>query len=338
MRERKRRDRLMQFATMRGWTYVAEDPRLVDRWPGEPFGQGDNARARNVLGGTESGRPFTAFDYSYETHSTDSKGNRTTIDAPLDGVRRADAGLPGSRPGRPRVGAGPAGRGGRAGAATSTWRARTSTGGSGSAPTSPKLASDILTPRTMQYLIGVDAGAWRTCGSDLVGFRQGALDPADVVRTCSVLGQVQHGIPSFVWKDAGGPASWIQSRTMTALWIVLGLVVLLAVFVAVSYNRFVSQRNLVQESWRQIDVELKRRHDLIPNLVETVKGYATHEREVFDAVTRARAAAASPGCVTGRSRRSRRACSGRRWAGCSRSPRPTRTSRRAPTSSSCSVS
>ena len=81
---------------------------------------------------------------------------------------------------------------------------------------------------------------------------------------------------------------------MTALWIVLGLVVLLAVFVAVSYNRFVSQRNLVQESWRQIDVELKRRHDLIPNLVETVKGYATHEREVFDAVTRARAAASAP--------------------------------------------
>ena len=51
----------------------------------------------------------------------------------------------------------------------------------------------------------------------------------------------------------------------------------------------------MQESWRQIDVELKRRHDLIPNLVETVKGYATHEREVFEAVTKARAAAASPG-------------------------------------------
>jgi LemA protein len=82
---------------------------------------------------------------------------------------------------------------------------------------------------------------------------------------------------------------------MTAFWIVLGLVALLGVAVAVSYNRFVSQRNLVQESWRQIDVELKRRHDLIPNLVETVKGYAAHEREVFDAVTRARAAAASPG-------------------------------------------
>jgi LemA protein len=82
---------------------------------------------------------------------------------------------------------------------------------------------------------------------------------------------------------------------MTALWIVLAVVVLLAVAIVVSYNRFVRQRNLVQESWRQVDVELKRRHDLIPNLVETVKGYATHEREVFDAVTKARAQAAAPG-------------------------------------------
>ncbi|MGZ4631788.1 MAG: LemA family protein [Actinomycetes bacterium] len=82
---------------------------------------------------------------------------------------------------------------------------------------------------------------------------------------------------------------------MTALLIILAIVVVLAIAVALSYNRFVSQRNLVSESWRQIDVELHRRHDLIPNLVETVKGYATHEREVFDAVTRARAAAASPG-------------------------------------------
>ena len=82
---------------------------------------------------------------------------------------------------------------------------------------------------------------------------------------------------------------------MTALWLVLAVVVVLAVAVVVSYNRFVRQRNLVQESWRQVDVELKRRHDLIPNLVETVKGYATHEREVFDAVTTARAQAAAPG-------------------------------------------
>jgi LemA protein len=62
-----------------------------------------------------------------------------------------------------------------------------------------------------------------------------------------------------------------------------------------SYNGLIRLRNLVQEAWRQIDVELTRRHDLIPNLVETVKGYAGHERETLDAVTRARAAATAPG-------------------------------------------
>jgi len=77
-------------------------------------------------------------------------------------------------------------------------------------------------------------------------------------------------------------------------WILLILLVLVVVFaiaVVLSYNRFVTQRNLVRESWRQIDVELQRRHDLIPNLVETVKGYAGQERTVFIAVTEARAQA-----------------------------------------------
>jgi LemA protein len=78
-------------------------------------------------------------------------------------------------------------------------------------------------------------------------------------------------------------------------WVVLGIIVVLAIAVVVSYNRFIRQRNLVQESWRQVDVELNRRHDLIPNLVETVKGYASHERQTLEAVTAARAAAASPG-------------------------------------------
>ncbi|HVX46266.1 MAG TPA: LemA family protein, partial [Mycobacteriales bacterium] len=69
---------------------------------------------------------------------------------------------------------------------------------------------------------------------------------------------------------------------MTAVVIVIVvIVVLLAVSVVVSYNRFVRQRNLVRESWRQIDVELQRRHDLIPNLIETVKGYAAQERNVL---------------------------------------------------------
>lgn len=77
--------------------------------------------------------------------------------------------------------------------------------------------------------------------------------------------------------------------------VALVLVVAIAIWAVATYNGLVRLRNLVQEAWRQIDVELHRRYDLIPNLVETVKGYASHERAVFDEVTRARAAAATPG-------------------------------------------
>jgi LemA protein len=75
------------------------------------------------------------------------------------------------------------------------------------------------------------------------------------------------------------------------LWIVLGVVVLIGIALALSYNRFVSQRQLIKNAFANIDTELRRRYDLIPNLVETVKGYAAHEREVFEEVARARSAA-----------------------------------------------
>ena len=73
--------------------------------------------------------------------------------------------------------------------------------------------------------------------------------------------------------------------------ILLGLLVVLAVLVVAGYNRLVRSRVRVDEAWAQIDTQLQRRHDLIPNLVETVKGYAAHERETFAEVTEARAKA-----------------------------------------------
>ncbi len=78
---------------------------------------------------------------------------------------------------------------------------------------------------------------------------------------------------------------------MWVLIVLLVVVVLVVIAGIASYNRFVSQRNLVRDAWANIDTELRRRYDLIPNLVETVKGYATHEREVFENVTKARATA-----------------------------------------------
>jgi LemA protein len=78
------------------------------------------------------------------------------------------------------------------------------------------------------------------------------------------------------------------------LWVViviLAIVLLLVFWVIALYNRLVRSRNRVDNSWAQIEVQLKRRHDLIPNLIETVKGYASHERATFDSVTQARTAA-----------------------------------------------
>jgi LemA protein len=76
---------------------------------------------------------------------------------------------------------------------------------------------------------------------------------------------------------------------MSAEWIILALAIALAAYVIVAYNRLVRQRNLVREGWSGIDVQLKRRTDLIPNLVETVKAYAAHERGALEDVTAKRA-------------------------------------------------
>jgi len=75
---------------------------------------------------------------------------------------------------------------------------------------------------------------------------------------------------------------------MMILIIVIALVVIFLLYGVSVYNKLVRLRNLVQEGWSSIDVMLKKRHDLIPNLVETVKGYATHEKETLENVTRAR--------------------------------------------------
>jgi LemA protein len=73
-----------------------------------------------------------------------------------------------------------------------------------------------------------------------------------------------------------------------AAWVVIGIVVVLAIVLWTLYNGLVRLRNQVKNAWAQIDVQLKRRYDLIPNLVETVKGYMKHERETLEAVTKAR--------------------------------------------------
>jgi len=86
---------------------------------------------------------------------------------------------------------------------------------------------------------------------------------------------------------------------MIPLLIALGLLVLLAFYAIAIYNKLVKLKNLVAEAWSGIDVQLKKRYDLIPNLVETVKGYAAHEKETLENVTKARTAAQQATTVEG---------------------------------------
>ena len=77
---------------------------------------------------------------------------------------------------------------------------------------------------------------------------------------------------------------------MIVLYILIAVLILIGLWLLVTYNSLVTLRNRVKEAWSEIDVQLKRRSSLIPNLVETVKGYAKHEKEVFENVTKARSA------------------------------------------------
>jgi LemA protein len=81
------------------------------------------------------------------------------------------------------------------------------------------------------------------------------------------------------------------------MWIAVGVVVVLFLYVVLAFNRLVRHRNRVENAWSGIDVQLRRRYDLIPNLIEAVRGYATHERELFEHVTQARTRAISAGTV-----------------------------------------
>jgi len=85
---------------------------------------------------------------------------------------------------------------------------------------------------------------------------------------------------------------------ITALIIIAVVLVLLTIFIIAAYNALIRLRNQVDNAWSQIDVQLKRRHDLIPNLIETAKGYMQHERQTFEAITEARSRAMGASTVS----------------------------------------
>lgn len=201
---KKRRELFQQFAAGQGWRWVARDDRWAGRFDGTPFGTGDSREARNVLDGTFRNRPMVAFDYSYETHSTDSKGNTTTTTH-----RYAICALSMPAP-LPTFELTPEGLLGRVGTALGMqdielesedfnrrFRVRCD---------DAKLAYDLLPARTMQALLTRPALHVRLRGADALCWESGAHSPSELLSRLDTLSTLLDGVPSYVWSDRKGTA------------------------------------------------------------------------------------------------------------------------------------
>jgi hypothetical protein len=202
--ERKRREALFAWCALHGWTYARSDDSLTWRWHGTPFGVGERRRAENVLQGTVGSRPALAFDYSYQTSSTDSKGNRTTTTHRFAVVVVGGLPVP-----LPRLEVTPDNVLKRAAAAIGLGaediHLESDDFNRRFRVTCPdrKLAFDVLHPRLMQMLLHAPAVAWRFDGTELVSWDSGRVAPDEALVRAMMLSSVVDAVPTFVWKDRG---------------------------------------------------------------------------------------------------------------------------------------
>ena len=197
--EQQRRALLMTWATNSGFAYTVEDDSWCSRWNATPFGEGDHRRARNVVTGAYKTHPFVAFDYSYQTHSSNGKGGQTTtthhyvvtslqLPTPLPQLQVTPENLLtrfGNALGLDDIEL-------ESEDFNRKFRVHAA---------DRKFACDVLSPRTMQMLLSRPALSWRIHGSDILAWQDGQLTPAMCLSTTSQLQDIVDGIPSFVWHD-----------------------------------------------------------------------------------------------------------------------------------------
>jgi hypothetical protein len=197
--DKKRRAVLQSFALSNGWTYAQRDDSWCERFAGSPFGEGDNRKAVNVLRGEHGGSGMVAFEYSYQTHTTDSKGHRSTTTHRFAICALA---LPASLPGLELAPESAFSRlAGHLGfgdveleSEDFNRRYRVSAG-------DQKFAYDVLNPRTMEALLTRPALHLRLLDADALCWESGRLDPVALLARLSTLELLVAGIPSFVWSD-----------------------------------------------------------------------------------------------------------------------------------------
>ena len=200
-REQARTAQLLQWASANNWQFAAADDAWAQRWNGPPFDEGDHRKVRNVISGGWQSRPFMSFDYSYETHSSNSNGSRSTTVHRFTVVSLA---LPTDLPRLQITPEGLLDRIGHVfGMADIDLESEDFNRAFRVTCSDPKFASDVLTPRTMQLLLSRSRFSWRTEVTDLVCWWSGEQTALAVTEALATMCDVIAGIPSFVWHDRG---------------------------------------------------------------------------------------------------------------------------------------
>lgn len=203
---KKRRDEIRAYAATKGWAYAERDDRWCYHFDGQPFGQGHDLRARNVLTGQHDGRAFVAFDFVYHTteRTTDAKGHTTSREVSHDySIVAVDTGVR-----FPRLQVTPEGFFMRfVGKLLNTDieleseefnRAFTVT------CESRKFASDVLHPRMMETLLTFRDIGWGFNGTWILAYEEGQHSLPELERRLSALDAVLDGVPDFVWREVRG--------------------------------------------------------------------------------------------------------------------------------------
>lgn len=200
---RERREGMAWFAAQREWAYLPADQRLVTRFAGSPFGRGSNQQATNVIHGTHSGRPFTAFDYSYVTHSTDGDGHSSSTTHAFSVVAMS-LGVA-----VPNLSVAPQGGVGRffgklfgtdlqLGDPAFDDRFAVSAD-------DLRFATDVLHPAMRTMLMSWGDLAWRLSVDSLLVIRSGQHLPAEIDAKLGAMDAIVATIPAQVWSTLGAP-------------------------------------------------------------------------------------------------------------------------------------
>ena len=236
---KKRREAMAAFATARGWTYAEDEPRLIDRFHGAPFGEGFGQRAYNVILGKHDGRDLVSFDYLYKTHSGSGKDRKTVTHH--FSVLGLSMGVP-----LPSLTVDPEGFFDRVvnRLVNSDIELEFEDFNRAFTVTCPdrKFASDVLHPQMMEYLLQYPDLGWRFERDSMLVVAHGHRDVTQIDPTLAVMDGIIGPDPGV--RVAPGARGRLRAMREYVVWVVIGVVVLVLLSLVVMYNRFVRQRTL----------------------------------------------------------------------------------------------